>query len=499
MRTFVQKPKAAQQITPAKSATLGRALLSRSQAVNSISHVQRMIGNQAVQQLLRFRPPHAPSSVGSAPPVAANEDGGPAPAHVTQEVPSPLQMSPTDPALAPQETESEILPDLKMLRREAWQTAEGWFPPTGSIQRKCSACAAEEEEVQPKLPVSQPGDVLEQEADRFAEKVMRGHTPPPSRRAAPAVQRDVLDEAIEQAEEIDDDKESLPQGAGTGMALAKREGRSPLALPERAIPGGGGRPLDPEVRHFMLERTGLDFAHVRVHADADAAASASRLAARAYTVRSHIYFGRGEYEPKSREGRSLLAHELAHVVQQGQGQLRPRLRVGLGGISAAPPSILRSPYPLAPPGNCIQGFHDELQRQVKRWCDHPSGRACTSGESCGRLLQKIRRNQMCARNRRAINDTCYGGGDFGHLIAEGDARRAQATCMALFRAQCTPRRGRAPVQIPATAPAPAPQSNRSFLDHMSELTGLTGAALIVYLIISEGTRLFPPRNLVPVP
>jgi hypothetical protein len=34
---------------------------------------------------------------------------------------------------------------------------------------------------------------------------------------------------------------------------------------------------------------------------------------------------------------------------------------------------------------------------------------------------------------------------------------------------------------------------------MQELTGLTGAALVIYVIISEGSRLFPPRNLVPVP
>src|SRR5262249_39846979 len=137
---------------------------------------------------------------------------------------------------------------------------------------------------------------------------------------------------------------------------------------------------------------------------------------------------RGEYEPKSREGRTLLAHELAHVVQQSQGQLQPRLKVGRLSISAAPPSILREPR-LLPPGNCIQGVHDAMQRAVKQWCDHPSGRACTAGEPCARLLQKIRRKQLCARNRRRINDLCYNGGDAGHRIAELDARLAQATCM----------------------------------------------------------------------
>jgi hypothetical protein len=515
MRTFVQKPKATQHTTPAKPTTLGRADLGRSLDVNSIIHLQRMIGNQAIQRLLRANlgdvedsitigltrfghdriPVHAATHGRSAPPVARKGGGGPSLAPVTQEVPAPPQIAPTEPVLAPEETVSGTIPDITTLPWEGRQTAEGWFPPTGSIQRKCSTCATEEDEAQAKLPVSKPNDPLEQEADRFAEQVMQGHTPTPCRGAAPAVQMDALDEAVEKAEQIDE-AETLPQGTGTRMALAKREGRSPQALPEHAIPRSGGRPLEPDVQRFMRKRTRLDFAHVRVHADAEAAASASRLAARAYTVGSNIYFGRGEYRPESREGRNLLAHELAHVVQQSRGQVQPALKVEPSSVSSAPPSIQRQPT-LLPPGNCIQGIHDAMQRAVKAWCDHPSGRACTPGEPCGRLLQKIHRNQMCARNRRAINDLCYNGGDVGHRIAELDARRAQANCMALFRASCTP--PPVPVQQPERQPERAPEINRGFLDRMAAITGLTGTALIVYLIISEGSRLFPPRNLVPVP
>lgn len=398
----------------------------------------------------------------------------------------------------PEGTVSGTIPGITTLPWEGRQTAEGWFAPTGSIQRKCSTCATEEDEAQAKLPVSKPNDPLEQEADRFAEQVMHGHTPTPCGAAAPAVQMDALDEAVEKAEQIDDDDEAqtLPQGTGTRTALAKREGSSPQAVPERAIPRSGGRPLEPDVQHFMRERTGLDFAHVRVQADAEAAASASRLAARAYTVGSNIYFGRGEYRPQSREGRKLLAHELAHVVQQSRGKVQSALKVEPSSVSSAPPSIQRQPR-LLPPGNCIRGIHDTMQRAVDAWCDHPSGRACTPGEPCGRLLQKIRRNQMCARNRRTINDVCYNGGDVGHRIAERDARRAQATCMALFRASCTT--PPVPVRQPERQPERAPETDRSFLERMAAITGLSGTALIVYLIISEGSRLFPPRNLVPVP
>ncbi len=57
-----------------------------------------------------------------------------------------------------------------------------------------------------------------------------------------------------------------------------------------------------------------------------------------------------------------------------------------------------------------------------------------------------------------------------------------------------------PVPVPNPAPQPAPQNNSPFsLEYWEALTGLTGAALIAYLVVSEGSRLFPPRNLVPVP
>ena len=63
----------------------------------------------------------------------------------------------------------------------------------------------------------------------------------------------------------------------------------------------------------------FDFSHVRIHADEDAARSARDLHATAYTIGQHIVFAAGQYRPSSSDGRRLLAHELAHVVQQSQG------------------------------------------------------------------------------------------------------------------------------------------------------------------------------------
>jgi hypothetical protein len=77
-----------------------------------------------------------------------------------------------------------------------------------------------------------------------------------------------------------------------------------------------GQPLDRATRAFMEPRFGHDFGRVRVHTDTKAAESAQAVHASAYTVGHAVVFGAGRYAPGTGEGRKLVAHELAHVVQQ---------------------------------------------------------------------------------------------------------------------------------------------------------------------------------------
>ncbi len=83
-----------------------------------------------------------------------------------------------------------------------------------------------------------------------------------------------------------------------------------------------GLPLDPVTRGFMESRFHRDFSGVRVHTDAEAARSARDLHACAYTVGNQIVFGAGRYAPAAADGRHLLAHELAHTIQQRGLQAR---------------------------------------------------------------------------------------------------------------------------------------------------------------------------------
>src|SRR5207247_10649214 len=72
-------------------------------------------------------------------------------------------------------------------------------------------------------------------------------------------------------------------------------------------------------------------------------------------------------------------------------------------------------------------------------------------------------------------------------------RRIAQDCKDDYKPPCEKKPEPKPVPIPPPAPSP------DFMKRMAQITGLTGGALITYVIISEGSRLFPPRNLVPVP
>lgn len=126
-------------------------------------------------------------------------------------------------------------------------------------------------------------DPLELAAERVANRVMA--LPPPSAAiAVPAV---------------------------SGMQEPRKQRLVPSLLP-----GAAGHPLDRNTRSFMEARLGHDFGSVRVHTDSAAAATATALQARAYTVGQDVAFGLGHYAPYNNAGRRLIAHELAHTVQQ---------------------------------------------------------------------------------------------------------------------------------------------------------------------------------------
>ena len=105
-----------------------------------------------------------------------------------------------------------------------------------------------------------------------------------------------------------------------GERLQRKPAKSamPNAIPPivHDVLRSAGEPLDARTRLLMESRFGHDFSRVRIHRDEPAGESARAVHALAYTVGQDVVFGRGQYAPEAMSGRKLLAHELAHVVQQ---------------------------------------------------------------------------------------------------------------------------------------------------------------------------------------
>src|SRR6185312_12273281 len=147
---------------------------------------------------------------------------------------------------------------------------------------------------------------------------------PESARAAAVGRSDVLDPAAVLG------LQRAIGNAGVGSLL--EEERSPI----HDVIGSGGSPLAPDVRAEMEGRLGHDFSDVRVHNDSAAHDSAAAVNAHAYTVGSNVVFQRGRYDTGSAEGKTMLAHELTHVVQQRSGPVEGT-EAG-GGIKVSDPS-----------------------------------------------------------------------------------------------------------------------------------------------------------------
>ncbi|HWK89970.1 MAG TPA: DUF4157 domain-containing protein [Longimicrobium sp.] len=122
------------------------------------------------------------------------------------------------------------------------------------------------------------------------------------------------------------------------MMLAHAQGQaSPAVAPPivHDVLRGTGRPLDAAARADLEPRFGHSFADVRVHAEGRAAESARAVGAHAYTVGRSIVFGAGRYAPGTPAGRALLAHELAHTLQQQRGAAPPSGALEVGAENDA--------------------------------------------------------------------------------------------------------------------------------------------------------------------
>jgi hypothetical protein len=198
--------------------------------------------------------------------------------------------------------------------------------------------------LQPKLKVSQPNDVYEQEADRVAEQVMRISVPSNTVSYSASNEEEHIARKCT-ACEIKEEEDEKMRISGKPSTTSNLEANDEI----NTIRSKSSSTIDTDTKDFMESRFATyDFSNVRIHTDEMAARSAKSVNATAYTIGNDIMFDEGQYKPNTLEGRRLLAHELVHVIQQAKG------------LSASPLQRQPSPGP-APVDQNAQNIIDLAQ------------------------------------------------------------------------------------------------------------------------------------------
>ncbi|WP_431257230.1 eCIS core domain-containing protein [Roseateles chitinivorans] len=175
--------------------------------------------------------------------------------------------------------------------------------------------------------------------------------------------------------------DEMPGAAGGGllaglgaMFFKPRSGGAhaadPVSVREQL---GRGESLGGGLRARMEGAFGTRFSAVRLHTDGNAARLSNRLNARAFAIGPHIAFGGGEFQPGTPAGDALIAHELAHVVQQGQGGEAAASPAREAAVSGAPEAALEHDADAAAAGvaatlwdaGSVSGLHREARPRLR--------------------------------------------------------------------------------------------------------------------------------------
>jgi len=198
--------------------------------------------------------------------------------------------------------------------------------------------------VQTKLAVGQAGDQYEQEADAAADRVVNGTNSTSASKGAsgdgkpvasgissvqmkeiaPAEEEKAVQKKEEEKEPVqkkeEDKKEEPIQKKEEEEKPVQKKGNNDAvsANVESRLSSrkGKGSSLGGSLRNEMEKGFGADFGDVRIHNDSEAKAMAGEMGAQAFTQGNDIYFNEGKFNPESKAGKELLAHELTHTIQQ---------------------------------------------------------------------------------------------------------------------------------------------------------------------------------------
>lgn len=280
---------------------------------------------------------------------------------------------------------------------------------------------------QAKLAVNKPGDKYEQEADSVAHAVVNNKTPTwgIQQKKISSIQRlatTLEDEKVSTNDQrMDRDKEKPFQRMTAEPEKDKMKGVQKMVNPEKEkmkgvqkkeepmkeeekkkttavqtkqdgtattasskieSSAGKGNNLSAKTQKEMSSSFGADFSNVRVHNGNEAATMNEELNAQAFTHGSDIYFNEGKFDPNSSTGKFLLAHELAHVIQQKNSILKVQLAPNDRSRESKPTDAPRGTKPIDEMGldkDKVHGIKDGVGAGPKDWVGiSPEGHVITS-------------------------------------------------------------------------------------------------------------------------
>jgi hypothetical protein len=187
--------------------------------------------------------------------------------------------------------------------------------------------------IQAKLNIGEPNDRYEKEADATAAKVVQQINSAPQ---GGSVQKQESMESEDkelqmkpaiskiQKQELMEDEDEKLQAKSLVQSRENLNGGEASTDLESSIQSarGGGQSLDPNLQEKMGQAMGADFSGVKIHTDSQSDHLNKSIQAKAFTTGQDVFFRQGEYEPSSRGGQELIAHELTHVVQQNGGMVQ---------------------------------------------------------------------------------------------------------------------------------------------------------------------------------
>ncbi len=281
-----QGPESAPAISPMRIQRLGAMDL------------QRLVGNQATQRLLRKTDASSPAVIQTKMTVGAADDAYEQEADkvadsVVSDTPAPVQRN---------EDEAGAIQTMR-LQREAEGAEEEEPIQAMRIQREAEGMEEEDEG-------NANGNIqtmrIQREAEGAEEEEENGNGNGNMQlmrlQREPEEEEQPIQAMRVQREEVDM-MDSFDAGADVESGIAASRG-SGSALPDNT-------------RNQMESKMGYDFSGVNVHTDSHSDSLNRAVSAKAFTTGSDVYFSEGAFQPNSKDGDKLLAHELTHVVQQG--------------------------------------------------------------------------------------------------------------------------------------------------------------------------------------